>query len=441
MKEFSIISSYLENLRSAVGMLPHYKEQNCRIVINGSFNIDLPTVVAASISKPITRMLEIDPTMTEFKFNIPISGSQVECLEKIRSVLVNNQCVTIDNENDARVFATFGLLLGNNDFISPLDEKCKIESQQLTNDNVLNVLETKRILRINDTSMETDFIAANFEELSTDRSFLAFARKPENVNIVEQIISSNSLMMDNEDTLLKFLIDINRENANDNRYTSMFDHIFIEYCSLEKCEEFVVFANERAQTQEIRALVSCMGRRILQPNIPNNKQYIEGRHKPIGTTITNEDPLNGILRREHEKGNVVLEASSTCGGNVYDLIKGSPDADFITRNEENSNITASLKDGTPFVLTSYTIRGRKYDKTSSHLQSWRIEGQRASSGEWVQLDQHTNEPFDKLLLRTFDISSKEQLTAVRLVQEGKTTYDNYNLCINSFEVFGILFDH
>jgi len=417
-----------------------YKEQMCTIVINGNFNIELPVIVAAAVSSPITRMIENDPTMTKFTFNIPIKGKDKNCLQKIKSVLVSNESVKIENENDVRAFATFGLLFGNKDFILPLDEQCKEECQKLSEANVFSNLETKRIYGITDTTVEADFLAQNFQELSDRKIFLEFAKKPANVGVVEQIVRSKKLKVDTEDTLLTFLITINRENAHDSRFISLFENVFLEYCTLRKCDEFLTFVNERSPSNEMRTLISCIGRRLLQPNIPMSNPYIEGRHKPTGIAVPMDDPMNGILRRENQKANVTMDASSTCSGSVYDLIKADPNADFITRNEENSTVTASLKDGKTFVLTSYMIRGRKYDKGSSHLQNWRIEGQKSSNGEWIKLDQHENEPFDKLMVKTFALTCKEQLRAVRLIQEGKTTYDNFNLCINAFDVFGFLFE-
>jgi len=440
MREFSINSSYLDNLRIAVNNIPCVNEQKCQIILNGTYTIELPTVIAASISNPIAKIIESDPTANKFHFNIPIHGKNNNCLEKIKSVLQNNQTVTIENENDANVFASFGLKFGNNDFISPLSEKCQKKLETLNEENVFSNLEIKRIFGIKDISIEAEFIATNFQELSQKKSFISFASRKENIETIESVVKSKSLKVDKEDTLLAFLIAINRENAHDSRFVSLFDHVFLEYCSPQRCEQFLSFVHERSYTQEMRTLISCIGRRLIQPIHQLDQPFIEGRHKSRGTEITNEDPLNGILRREYEKGNVKMNASSTCSGSVYDLIKANPDADFITRNIENSSVTASLNDDTTFILTSYTIRGRKYDKNSSHLQSWRIEGQKSSNGEWIALDHHTNEPFDKLLLKNFDISCKEPLKAVRLIQEGKTTYDNYNLCINAFEVFGILFN-
>jgi hypothetical protein len=172
-----------------------------------------------------------------------------------------------------------------------------------------------------------------------------------------------------------------------------------------------------------------------------NPNYIKERHSKYDGRIevTMDDPLNGILRREHNKSNVVMEASSTSHDNVYDLITANPNADFYTNNKQNSFIKASLKDGSTFILKKYMIRGNKCQgRSSHHLQHWKIEGQLASNDEWIVLDNHNNEPFDKLLVRTFDITCDKELKAVKLTQTGKNTNNFYYLMINAFDIFGTI---
>ena len=59
---------------------------------------------------------------------------------------------------------------------------------------------------------------------------------------------------------------------------------------------------------------------------------------------------------------------------------------FFTQNSPNSFIKASLKDGKTFILKSYMIRGNKENDNHHQLKSWKLEGQKASNGEWIVLD-------------------------------------------------------
>ena len=151
---------------------------------------------------------------------------------------------------------------------------------------------------------------------------------------------------------------------------------------------------------------------------------------------TNES-LRGILYEENQRGNVVMSCSSTNNGNVYDLIKADVNADFYTNDSSNSWIQASLKNDKPFILNKYMIRGHIHTESCyGHLKSWKLEGKKESNNEWIVLDTHNNEPFDKLVTKVFTVSCSEKLNAVKLTQTS-TNADNKNFFnINAFDIFG-----
>ena len=122
------------------------------------------------------------------------------------------------------------------------------------------------------------------------------------------------------------------------------------------------------------------------------------------------------------------------------LLKADDNSNFFTNNESNSFITASLKDGKSFIVKSYMIRGNRHSDNSCQLQTWRFDGQRASDGQWITLDTHENDPTRQLQTRTFDVSCDEKLKAVKLTQTGVNTYRGNHLCINAFDIFGLLFE-
>ena len=86
------------------------------------------------------------------------------------------------------------------------------------------------------------------------------------------------------------------------------------------------------------------------------------------------------------------------------------------------------------------IRGNKCNDNDCQLQSWKLEGQKASDGQWVTLDSHQNDPTRHLQTRTFDVSCDEKLKAVKLTQTGEDTGGENYLCINAFDIFGLLFE-
>ena len=439
MSNSSINCKYLENIRLTVERFPEYRDKMCNIIINEKFNIELPIIVASSFSSSITKIITNDPTTNEFRFSIQ-SNSQ-DSLDKIKSVICKREVVSIDNEEDISTFAELGLAIGNDDFINPLKERLEKDSSEMSENNVVQIITSKKTFHIEDIEKEVSFIAEHFETMSTREDFVEFSSKESNTRIVESIISSDKLNMENEDTLLSFLININKSKTLENISTELFDHLFIEYCSPDKCKEFLSFVCDIIHQQNIKSLVSCIGRRFIQPNIPMKPKFVKGRHKEIGTLISNEDPLNGILRREHEKGNVLLEASSTCASNnngIYNLVKADDNSYFYTKNTPNQYIIASLKDGKTFIVKSYMIRGNIGDDTNTQITNWKLEGQRASDGQWILLDSHNNKSIKHLHVKTFNVSCKEKLKSIKLTQTGKTTNNENYLHINALDIFGYL---
>ena len=84
------------------------------------------------------------------------------------------------------------------------------------------------------------------------------------------------------------------------------------------------------------------------------------------------------------------------------------------------------------------IRGRICN--CNLLQNWKLEGMKASNNEWIELDKHSNDRFNVLQVRIFSVTCSEKLKSVRLTQTGPETSGSHWLCINAFDVFGILFD-
>ena len=125
--------------------------------------------------------------------------------------------------------------------------------------------------------------------------------------------------------------------------------------------------------------------------------------------------------------------------NKYDLLNFTDNSNCQTNPIENSFIEFKLKSGS-FILTHYMLRGRGSQYGIYHLlKNWKIEGQlKRDENQWILLDEHYNEPFQKLQIRIFPTNCNEELKAVRITQIGKNTSDDYYLCINTLELFGTL---
>ena len=447
MNDLNICYQYIENVWSTANVFQEFADRKFTIIINETFKIELPLIVASSLFSSIAKLIKSDSTANEFHvtINSPLNDQKIllESLNKIKSVLCGNSKVSfnLNNEkdfNDIWVFAAFGAATGNKDFIKPMITLLSMQDSN-NEDNVVRKLQMKQILvlSIDEMSNEISFISSHFENMSNREDFINFAQETTNARIVESIIISDKLRMNDEDTLLTFLMTINKERTLNDIEVELFDYVMFEYCSANTCKEFISFICSKFEERKVKTIISCIGRRFTQSNIPMNPPFIKGRHKPR-VLIDNKDPLNGILRREHEKGNVLLEPSSKGSSDAYCLLKADDNHIFFTENSPNSFIKASLKDERTFILKSYMIKGNKLGDNKGQLKNWKLEGERASDGKWILLDSHDEDPIKKLQVRTFNVSCKVDLKSVKLTQTEKNTSNNDQLIINGFDVFGFL---
>ena len=84
------------------------------------------------------------------------------------------------------------------------------------------------------------------------------------------------------------------------------------------------------------------------------------------------------------------------------------------------------------------IRGRKYDECCGQLQSWKLEVQNKTDKQWVVIDRHENDPFQKLEIRTFPVNYNYPIKAIKLTQTGNNTNNEDYLNIDSLDIFGYI---
>ena len=146
--------------------------------------------------------------------------------------------VCILDEEEMQAFAEFGLSIGNENFFSPLDKQLEKWSSSITG-NVVRILSLKNTFNNKNTWKETSFIAENFDSMSTNESFIEFSKCVSNIRTVEEIIRSDKLKMNNEDTLMTFLLNICTKNEERNRSIHLFEHVLLEYYSIVTRRKFL----------------------------------------------------------------------------------------------------------------------------------------------------------------------------------------------------------
>ena len=429
--EFQIDSSFYENIVSVCDK--DLTNCPCTVRIN-DHDIEVPLLLALSCFSCLTNDINIDVTQRNFNIDVDFKHRPDDTFFSVLVDILYKRRVSLRSE-DVVNLSCLGSRVGNRYFSLPLESELSRLESSLSVDNCIDLLVRKHELfhDVHQYNNEISLLSSHFESQKT--RLCSIASDVTLLPVISSILSSDSLKLTDEDSLLDFVLllcSIDRE------YESLFEHVRLEYCSSTRVSSFVDYLDANVDTtHHIRPITRCMSRRLREPIIPKSPKYSPTRHiKFGGIEITDEDPLKGILYHEHQKGNVVMETSSTWAGNVYDLIKADPNSCFFTKSVPNSWIQASLKGNKPFILKKYMIRGNKQRDNHHNLQTWKLEGRKESNGEWIVLDTHSNEKIKQLETKVFPVSCTDKLTSVKLTQTDKNAIGYHNLVINEFDIFG-----
>ena len=438
MANFKFVSPFFENIYLVSKQ--EITNRICTIHINNNKEIKIPLLVAVSFSSLISQMLTNDSLMTDFYIEDPsLNDIQDSVIDKLIELLNLNE-IQIENE-EIQQFGKLGKFLGNKELIQIYLNFVKENEQNMNEENVIPLIQQKYSFGIpmEEFNSEFSFVSSKFTKFVDQ--LIELGKDIKYYNIIESIIKHENLLLETEDELLLFILKLCEEN---NKYELLFENVLLEYCSTEAIREFIEYTNKHiCKDNHIKCILKCINRRLIQEQIPvqinDQKRYVIKLKIESKYEYNGNDPLNGLLRQEYLKDNVEMRTSSTYNENkdVYDLLKNDTSLDFFTKSYENSWIEGNLKNKKPFTITKYVIRGNKY--SNCHLQSWKLEGRRISDGNWIEIDSHQNEPFNKLVVKEFTIQSKEKFDTVRLTQTGKNTSNDDYLTINAFDIYGSIY--
>ena len=408
----------------------------CKIHIN-EYEMELPIILAISCFTNITQEMMSDPMLQEFNIKVDFKYEIDETfIYKILSLIYNHR-VTLNTEEVVNL-ACLGESIDNRCFMIPYEKYAEELESSLSVDNCIELLSWKHRFHfdIQKCSKEITLIASNFDKLK--QNIISIANDIKYLPVIHEILQSQNLKLENEDSLLNFILalcDINRE------YEYLFENLCLEYCTSASVQSFVAYINNNIKTTHyIEAITKCISRRLLDTNIPKTPKYMENRHKenvpkPAYSEITEANINNGILHTLNSSSKVILKASSTDIGNVTELLNPNSTSGFVTCNEPDSWIEASLKDNKSFYITKFMIKGSDCNPDRGDLERWELEGKRARDSTWKFIHEYDNF-IKKGQTYVFSISEDEKFTAVRLTQIDPNTKCGYDLNIGSFDFIG-----
>ena len=330
--------------------------------------------------------------------------------------------LTIENSIDLLIQMTELLTMNFNDTDSQLKSKISSNIKQLIS-----------------------FIAKNFDFINKNKI------KELDIEIIEEIISNESLQLQEEDSLLKFLITLYEE---DNKYSPLFENVIFQ--NVQK-ETFELFISSFSLSDINNSIWESIRQRFLSPESKQKQQCENLRYLTQFQNINfqyqkGSNELDGIINylistNEKKLENEMIKITSN---SVLDPLKYHP------RNlieYEKNNGYASKDDGNAFVcfdfkdkeiqLTSYSIQSSNSEANYHHLKNWSIEVSN-DGNNWIEIDHHEDCPKlnGQKIIANFEVQQVNEYNRfVRIRQTGNSWafWGNHNsLFFYSIEFFGNL---
>ena len=381
-----------------------------------------PAFVAEFISLKVSKQREKDPTTN--RINIKFEVKSDETFVRLRK-LISGETVNVDENKNEDELVNLLVNIGNEDSID-IDNEISIE-------NVIEKLKYKHSLGI-DTKSEIEFIAEHFEELKNNEL---------NSDFLPLILDSNKLKLENEKSLLDFVIE---QVKKDNRSICLVKYIHCEYLSEgEEIEEYVKLIDSIDSIEIIGSLWPSLRKHFVAKEAQNEERFIGKKGIEFKS---DKGTFNGIIKY----------LSDECGGNVIDknVIDASASSDFQClgyqiRNvvQEDGNWSTSSDDIDQWLKFDFKdkkilVKGYSLQSNASrfgdYIRSWCLEGSNDNS-YWDVIDQRSDQECmnGALNIGTYnDIKSKKEYRYLRIRRIGKTWYNNNYLPVGRIEFYGNL---
>lgn len=232
------------------------------------------------------------------------------------------------------------------------------------------------------------FISEHFEEISNDE------KKNLSKESLHSIISSDSLRITNEDSLLDFVVE---KYKKDHSYSTLFSDIFFENLSEKSIDKFIQnFCIDDIDSEIWRSI--CVRLHSTSKNSNNCERY---KNKSIEFKAISGQESNGIMRyltnktdgNIHQNGTIKITSNSVRNDpscqpeNIVDYEKENY---YLSNDDKGVFICFDFKDNR-VQLSDYSIKTFCHSPNGTgHLRNWVIEVSNDGK-EWKEIDRHSND--------------------------------------------------
>jgi hypothetical protein len=378
---------------------------------------------ASFISPRVARLVGQDKTINSFFLEIDTDGIEWTRVIDLFRPLINGSGIVV---GESEVFGlrqsdVFGLramaaALGNTEL---LNQFC--DTEEITGQNVCSRM------RNGDScgrciEEEIGFAASHFYELDFEEL------KDLGVSILERIVSSPVLRLEDEDSLLEFICKVDCDRP------ILVRHILSEYVKSDNMPVFLGFFAASNPDPVIWSSLCC--RLVLPVWRPHNKVVIP--MKLVGST---DGIISYLVRKHcgnlHEKGIVTITSQSDADDNPDVSLKHLVDRKlalaFFSKDEPDQWVCWDFGE--------LVIRPTHYAVEAWFLRSWVLEGS-WDGGSWTEIDREIEDQNFKgpWAMASFSVSKPAEFRFVRLRQRGRNHHGYYDLRLGTFEFFGTLYE-
>lgn len=272
-----------------------YEDDFCFIVNGEEFHTS--RIISELLSPDICHIHQVDPTMSTINIDTKNEGDFSNILK-----MASFQPVSIPLEEIQFVLEILDFL-GNKSFdLSSLH-------QPLTIDNAIGQLIQQKFIR-NDAqiSNEVDFIARNFGKFLSEGK--SDDLKSLDVDMLDLILSQETLVVKSENQLLKFLNELFNDSNEMNRqdYSNLYRHVIFSNVSTNEILEFIDIFDINCIDSEIWKSIS---NRLKEELMMNSERLNSARYEKENKKVDSDKDEYDHLRRCYLCGG---EASKLCHG-------------------------------------------------------------------------------------------------------------------------------
>lgn len=364
-----------------------------------------------------------DSSISEFALK---TANSSKCSSILR-LLLNGNSTTVKKDL-IDTFRNISAELGNEELMDCVED-------DITLQNVIRITKIKH-MKCLDIEKEIEFIASNFSNFKvTDFSTL-------DVSIIDSVLSSDHLVIENEHRLFEFIRSLISEYGEE--YSSLLSHLILEYLDRSDISIFIQYIDEI----NIGSILPCIYRRLLASptlQISENdksrfgiisfeKNKFDGIFAHLRKKVGGNPITMGIVGFEERKSDDCLESSVTSQNNPIFSNLIDPEKHVLTEweCEINGELIIDFKD------KRVSLDGLSLKNPSSHsysfIKSIKIEGSN-DKDDWTILYEGKTRSLDKYLAEEhFNCTKSSPYRFFRVINNGNSYF-----YLHAIEFFGSIF--